>query len=68
MEVRHGNADLLCTNCHMLEKGGSLHTLSGKAWISTMSYRVCAQCHSGEYRDWQYRGAWQAHETLAWQA
>lgn len=54
MEVRHGNADLQCNNCHMLEKGGSLHTLSGKAVDLDRSYLVCAQCHSGEYRDWQH--------------
>jgi len=54
MEIRHGNADLLCTNCHMLEKGGSLHTLSGKKVDMDESYRVCAQCHSGEFRDWQF--------------
>jgi hypothetical protein len=54
MEVTHGNADLQCNNCHMLEKDGSLHTLSGKAVELDRSYLVCAQCHSGEYRDWQH--------------
>jgi len=54
MEVRHGNADLQCNNCHMLEKGGSLHTLSGKTVDLDRAYRVCAQCHSREFQDWQY--------------
>lgn len=53
-ELNHGDADIWCTTCHMLDDREYLHTLSGKRVGFDQAYLVCAQCHIGAYRDWRY--------------
>ena len=69
-EVKHGSAQMWCTDCHAFENRDMLVTPSGELVNLDKGYVVCAQCHSDTFRDWK-RGAhgkrignWQGDRTI----
>lgn len=61
LEDKHGNIKLLnhdeehrwCLDCHDLNDRDSLHLAGGELVPFTESFRLCAQCHGPQYRDWK---------------
>ncbi|MDB0600425.1 cytochrome C [Tenacibaculum maritimum] len=41
-----------CFNCHNKQDMDLLRSHTGKSIDFNKSYKVCAQCHQGEYKDW----------------
>ena len=51
--MSHASSDVMhCTTCHNKDNIEDLITLSGRTVGLNHSYKVCAQCHSNQYKDW----------------
>jgi hypothetical protein len=67
--VRHGPAIHWCTSCHDLFDLDRLRMLDSSHLSFDESYRICSQCHSGQYRDWEagihglQTGSWQGSQA-----
>lgn len=52
--LNHASADIMnCTTCHTADNMDVLHSLTGDTILFDHSYKMCGQCHSGEFKDWQ---------------
>ncbi len=53
IELNHANSSTLnCTSCHNGENMDHLKSLTGESIDFNNSYKLCAQCHQQEYKDW----------------
>ncbi|MBB6461932.1 hypothetical protein [Flammeovirga kamogawensis] len=54
LELKHANADVMnCQTCHTANDMDHLHTLTNGTVKFNDSYKVCAQCHSSQFKDWK---------------
>ncbi|MEO9967137.1 MAG: hypothetical protein ABJF11_15160 [Reichenbachiella sp.] len=54
IKMTHANANVMeCTTCHSEKNVTHLKSITGKAISLNHSYKLCAQCHSSQYKDWQ---------------
>ena len=56
IELRHLGEERWCMDCHDTEDSDMLRLANGEHVPFEESYRLCAQCHGAEYRDWQAGG------------
>lgn len=53
IELRHtGRQTMTCATCHSGANMESLRTLNGQPVAFDHAYQVCAQCHTGQVKDW----------------
>ncbi len=53
IQLNHAGVDIMaCKTCHNQQSPNELVSLTGKAIDFDHSYQVCAQCHSGQAKDW----------------
>ncbi len=74
-EIKHGSAQMWCTNCHSLESRDKFITPSGQLVDLDKGYLLCAQCHNETYRHWKngahgkrignWQGERQIHSCMA---
>lgn len=54
IELNHADESAMnCTTCHGGENMNSLTSLTGKEIHIDESFRLCGQCHSTQFKDWQ---------------
>ncbi len=54
IKLNHANSETMnCATCHNGEDMNNLKTLTGQKVDFNLSYKVCAQCHSGQFEDWK---------------
>ncbi len=54
IKLLHTQSDMMtCTTCHSDNNMDDLNSISGKKMSIDHSYKLCAQCHSTQYKDWQ---------------
>lgn len=51
--VHAGDQAMNCTTCHAKNNMNQLVSLTGGAINFDESFKLCAQCHSTQYKDWQ---------------
>jgi len=54
IHIDHADATTMsCATCHPSDNLDELQTLEGSRVSFNHSYKVCAQCHSTQFKDWQ---------------
>lgn len=54
IKLNHANSETInCATCHNPEDMNNLNTLTGQNIDFNLSYKVCAQCHSSQFKDWK---------------
>lgn len=54
IELNHADANTMnCATCHNGNDMDNLNSLVGKDIGFNLSYRLCSQCHSLQFKDWQ---------------
>ncbi|MCT4624706.1 MAG: cytochrome c family protein [Schleiferiaceae bacterium] len=54
LKMNHaGEETMNCMTCHTEDNMDILHTGTGKEISFNDSYKLCGQCHSQQYKDWQ---------------
>lgn len=54
IKLNHANSDAMnCATCHNGKDMNHLKTLTGKNIDFNLSYKLCAQCHSNQFKDWK---------------
>lgn len=51
--IHAANSTMNCTTCHAENNMNSLASLTGEMISLDESFKLCGQCHSTQYRDWQ---------------
>ena len=62
--VHASKMQMNCATCHNMNKPDSLTSLVGNEVSLDHSYKVCAQCHSTQYKDW--KGAAHGKRLAGW--
>jgi len=53
IKLEHASSDVMdCTTCHSNDDMDVLHTITNKPVSFDESYKVCAQCHQTQFKDW----------------
>ncbi|BDS14764.1 cytochrome c3 family protein [Aureispira anguillae] len=53
IQLKHASSDVMtCTTCHSETNMDDLHSITNKKILFNNSFKVCAQCHQEEYKDW----------------
>ena len=54
IKIQHAESSTMkCTTCHTENNMDKLHSLTGNEIDFDHSYKVCAQCHSTQFKDWK---------------
>lgn len=54
LKLKHAGSDIMnCQTCHSPNDMDHLHTLTNATVRFNDSYKVCAQCHSQQFKDWK---------------
>jgi len=54
IKLNHANSDAMnCATCHNPDNMNNLNSLTGKDIDFNRSYKLCSQCHSGQFEDWK---------------
>lgn len=57
IELKHADAGVMeCTTCHNETNIEELRSITGKGISLDHSYKLCGQCHSTQYKEWQGGG------------
>ncbi len=65
IELIHADDGIMnCASCHDMNKPDALTSLRGSEVSFDHSYKLCAQCHSTQYKDWQ--GGAHGKSLLGW--
>lgn len=54
IKLKHAQSSTMkCTTCHTADDMDNLHSLTDEKIDINHSYKVCAQCHSTQFKDWK---------------
>ena len=54
IKLNHATSDIMnCATCHNGQNMDELHTVTGLSIDLNLSYKLCAQCHSSQFKDWK---------------
>lgn len=54
IKVKHANVGTMnCATCHNDNNMNQLRTLTGENIDFNLSHKLCAQCHSSQFKDWK---------------
>lgn len=54
IKLNHANSEIMnCATCHNGNDMNNLNTLTGENVDFNLSFKLCAQCHSSEFKDWK---------------
>jgi len=54
ISIKHANANTMnCVTCHNGNNMDDLHSLTGAKIDFNMSYKLCSQCHTKQFKDWK---------------
>jgi len=54
VEIIHAGSEVMtCSTCHNRNNLTTLQSLSGESIHIDESFKLCGQCHSSQYKDWQ---------------
>lgn len=53
IKLKHASVDVMtCTTCHTENDMDNLHSITNKKIAFDNSFKVCAQCHQEQHKDW----------------
>lgn len=54
IKINHAQTETMdCTTCHSPDNMNELRTLTDKKVDFNLSHKLCAQCHSSQFKDWK---------------
>ena len=65
IKLNHATSETMnCATCHNGEDMNNLNTLTSQNVDFNLSYKLCAQCHSGQFEDW--KGGTHGKKVAGW--